>query len=70
MDRLTSRIHDLEEQIAIFDIQHKAQAQETKAVKEVLTEASMELEASSSQYCYIVYYNDIHSSVLTHVLSI
>ena len=34
----------MEEQIDLCEVQHKAQAQETKAVKEALTEASMELE--------------------------
>ena len=33
-----------EEQIALYDAQYSAQAQETKAVKESLTEATMELE--------------------------
>ena len=46
MDRLTSRIHDLEEQIGLYEMQYKAQVQETKAVKEALAEASMELEVS------------------------
>ena len=46
LDRLTSQIASLEEQIALYDAQHNAQCQETKAVKENLTEASLELEVS------------------------
>lgn len=44
LDRLTSQIASLEEQIALYDAQYSAQCQETKAVKENLTEASLELE--------------------------
>ena len=36
----------MDEQTALYGAQHKAQVQETKAVKEALTEASMELEVS------------------------
>ncbi|CAI8056769.1 Coiled-coil domain-containing protein 40 [Geodia barretti] len=45
LDRLTSQIASLDEQIALYDAQHSAQCHETKAVKENLTEASLELEA-------------------------
>ena len=46
LDRLTSQISNLEEQLALSDAQYSAQCQETKAVKENLTEANMELEVS------------------------
>ena len=38
------QVHDLEEQLALSGIQCSAQAQETKAVKEALTDATVELE--------------------------
>ena len=44
LDKLTSQIAGLEEEIALHDAQYSAQCQETKAVKENLTEASLELE--------------------------
>ena len=44
LDRLTGQIAGLEEQLDLCDAQYSAQCQETKTVKESLTEASMELE--------------------------
>ena len=44
LDRLTSQIASLEEQLALYDAQYSAQSQETRAVKNSLTEASLELE--------------------------
>ena len=44
LDRLTFQVHDLEEQLALSDMQCSAQSKETKAVKEALTDATMELE--------------------------
>ena len=44
LDRLTSQIVSLEEQLSLYDAQYSAQCQETKTVKESLTEANMELE--------------------------
>ena len=44
VDHLTSRAHSLEEQLALHDAQRRAQAQERKALKEAVTEATMELE--------------------------
>ena len=44
LDHLTSRTHSLDEQLALYDAQCSGQAQETKAIKEALTEATMELE--------------------------
>ena len=38
------QVHDLEKQLALSDMQCGAQAQETKAVKEALTDATMKLE--------------------------
>ncbi len=39
-----SRTHSLEEQLALYDAQCRAQSQETRAIKEALSEAVMELE--------------------------
>lgn len=50
MDRLTSQVHSLDEQIALHDALCGAQAQETKALKEALSEASMELEVIEFNY--------------------
>ena len=44
LERLTQQSHELEEQLALYDAQASAQLQETRAVKEALTDASMELE--------------------------
>ena len=44
LDCLTFQVHDLEEQLALSDVQCSAQAQETKAMKESLTDATMEVE--------------------------
>ena len=44
MEHLTSELHNLEEQLALTQAQSTAQAQETKAIKEILTDATMELE--------------------------
>jgi len=43
---LTERILRLEDDIRLFSAQCVAQAQETKAVKETLAEATMELEVA------------------------
>lgn len=48
LDKLTSQIASLEEQLALYDAQYSAQSQETKAVKESVTEASMELEVNEA----------------------
>ena len=44
LDHLTSKAHGLEEELALLEVQRSAQAQETKAVKEALSDATMELE--------------------------
>ena len=44
MDQLTQHVQQLEEQISLNEAQCQAQAQETKAMKETLAEAAMELE--------------------------
>ena len=46
MNWLTERILRLEDDVRLFSAQCAAQAQETKAVKESLAEATMELEVS------------------------
>lgn len=44
VDRLTQDVDKIEQQIALTHAQCLAQAQETKAMKELLAEATMELE--------------------------
>lgn len=45
IDRLTERVEQLREMIAMYEAQQAAQAQETKAAKEALSEARTEIEA-------------------------
>ncbi|XP_033896624.3 coiled-coil domain-containing protein 40 isoform X1 [Acipenser ruthenus] len=45
VDRLTKEVDKLREMIAIYEVQTVAQAEETKAAKEALSEAHMEIEA-------------------------
>lgn len=44
MDHMTGTIYKHEEQLALYDVHYTTQAQETKAIREAVTEASMELE--------------------------
>ncbi|MGH0128960.1 UNVERIFIED_CONTAM: hypothetical protein FKN15_057803, partial [Acipenser sinensis] len=45
VDRLTKEVDKLREMIAMYEVQTVAQAEETKAAKEALSEAHMEIEA-------------------------
>ncbi|XP_039265191.1 coiled-coil domain-containing protein 40-like isoform X1 [Styela clava] len=45
IDRLTERVEQLREMIAMYEAQQSAQSQETKAAKEALSEARTEIEA-------------------------
>ena len=45
VDRLIERLDKLREEIAMYEAQMTAQSQETKATKEALTEAHMEIES-------------------------
>ena len=45
-------MQQLEEQIGLLEAQWHAQAQETKAMKEILSEASMEMEVRVEWYKY------------------
>ncbi len=45
MDHMTGVIYKHEEQVALYEAQYAAQAKETRAVREAVTEANMELEA-------------------------
>ena len=47
MDRLVESVDKLREDIAITEAQITAQLEETKAAKEALSEASMEIEVQS-----------------------
>ncbi len=44
VEHLTSELNNLEEQLGLAQAQCSAQAQETKAIREILTDATMELE--------------------------
>ncbi|XP_072882258.1 coiled-coil domain-containing protein 40 isoform X1 [Hemitrygon akajei] len=45
VDRLVSQLDTLREQIAVYEAQYKAQAEETKAARNTVAEASMEIVA-------------------------
>ncbi len=47
VEHLTSELNNLEEQLGLAQAQCTAQAQETKAIREILTDATMELEVST-----------------------
>ena len=55
MDQLTQHVQQLEEQISLNEAQCQAQAQETKAMKETLAEAAMELEVQLLWYMSCIY---------------
>lgn len=55
MDRLVERVDKLKEEIAMYEAQLTAQLEETKAAKEQLMEAHMEIEVSNCQLVYRVY---------------
>ena len=61
MNRLTEEVQRLEEDVALYGAQRAAQEQETKAVKEALSEAVMELEVGTYVRMYVQYV-----SVCTH----
>ena len=44
VDRLTETVDKLREQIALYEAQCSAQSEETKAAKDALAEARMEIE--------------------------
>ena len=48
VDRLVERVDNLKEEIAMFEAQIAAQTEETKAAKEALMEAHMEIEVNTS----------------------
>lgn len=52
VDQLTQDVDKIEQQIALTHAQCQAQAQETKAMKELLAEATMELEVLINTHCY------------------
>ncbi len=49
VDRLTENVDKLREQISLYEAQFYAQGEETKAAKEALSEARLEIEVSSNQ---------------------
>ena len=53
VDRLVERVDKLRQDIALFEAQIIAQTDETRAAKEALTEAHMEIEVY--KYIYIVW---------------
>ncbi len=48
MEKLSRTIYKTEEQLALYEAQCDAQTQETKAIKEAVSEASLELEVAAS----------------------
>ena len=55
IDKLTQQILKLEEQISITEMQCKAQAKETKAMRETLVEATMEFEVTCISSCFDIW---------------
>ncbi|XP_059937657.1 coiled-coil domain-containing protein 40 [Mesoplodon densirostris] len=45
VDQLTTRANQLEEQIALFEAQYRAQAEDTRTLKKAVSEACMEIDA-------------------------
>ncbi|XP_068065988.1 coiled-coil domain-containing protein 40 [Anomalospiza imberbis] len=45
LDQLTRRVHQLQEQIALFEAQLVAQAEDTKVTRQAISEASLEVQA-------------------------
>ncbi|KAJ7315884.1 hypothetical protein JRQ81_002046 [Phrynocephalus forsythii] len=45
VDRLTRRVNELQEQIALYEAQHMAQAEDTKITRQEVGEASIEIQA-------------------------
>ncbi|XP_025019267.1 coiled-coil domain-containing protein 40 [Python bivittatus] len=45
VDRLTRRVNELEEQIALYEAQHMAQAEDTRMTRQEVGEASIEIQA-------------------------
>ncbi|NXR00108.1 CCD40 protein, partial [Sagittarius serpentarius] len=45
LDRLTRKVYDLQEQIALFEAQFVAQAEDTKVTRQAVNEACMEVQA-------------------------
>ena len=46
LDKLTQEVQQMEEHNGLLEAQWQAQAQDTKAMKEAVTEATMEMEVS------------------------
>jgi len=51
VDRLVERVDKLKEEIAMYEAQLTAQLEETKAAKEQLMEAHMEIEVGTFIFC-------------------
>ncbi|NWW39339.1 CCD40 protein, partial [Panurus biarmicus] len=45
LDQLTRRVHQLQEQIALFEVQLVAQAEDTKVTRQAVSEAGLEVQA-------------------------
>ena len=55
MDRLVEQVDKLREAIALYDAQLTAQSEETRAAKEALMEARMEIEVVNSSLNFTVF---------------
>ena len=51
LDRLTREVQQMEERNSLLVAQWQAQAQDTKAMKEAVTEATMEMEVCAYHKC-------------------
>ena len=58
VDRLVERVDKLKEEIAMYEAQLTAQLEETKAAKEALMEAHMEIEVNMSSDPKVLKYWD------------
>ncbi|XP_069887688.1 coiled-coil domain-containing protein 40 [Dipodomys merriami] len=54
VDQLTSRVHQLEENIALLEAQYSAQAHDTRCLKEAVNEAATEIHTISVEKKYIL----------------
>lgn len=59
VDRLVETVDKLKEEIAMFEAQIAAQTEETKAAKEALMEAHMEIEVSGCKLMFCCFENGI-----------
>ena len=62
VDRLVERVDKLREEISMYEAQMTAQSEETKAAREALTEANMEIEVLHAMNLSKEFYSVIASA--------